>query len=464
MKKSASDLGLYFSVALAAIFSFSGCTICARLNAGLSADKIFITPLRYETNGQPLRLAVKDNIDVRGVVTTAGSYYLSKTRQPATEDAPCLAIARERNVQIVGKANLSEFAVSPSGINEFYGTPRNPFCIWGRRIPGGSSCGSAVAIAAGAADIAFGTDTAGSIRVPAACCGIVGLKTTHGLVSTKGVFPIEPEHMDTVGPMGKDIASVVVGMDLLERDFMAKYAGAKAAHPTANTIRVGRLRLAGTDRRIEAAIDTALLLAGFQVVPLDGSLAAKWEEAKRDGNAVAAAGAWISGQQYQNAIGVSIRTKAVILSGRLNYSLNYKKALARRAQWQAALDGAFQKVDFIALPTLQSAPFNKPWGGVDVGLLEARVLQLQNTVPVNYAGNPALALPIPLRRSGFAVTSLQLIGPKMSEAGLLNAGRLIEDATNPSTRGQSFRRLEHGCSSEAEAEIIHKIRKKNGNS
>jgi amidase len=112
-------------------------------------------------------------------------------------------------VRIVGKTNLSEFAVAPSGLNDFFGTPKNPLSKRRKLIPGGSSSGSAVAIANGTADVAFGTDTAGSIRVPAACCGVVGLKTTFGLISTKGVFPIEPRHLDTVGTIGKDVAHVV---------------------------------------------------------------------------------------------------------------------------------------------------------------------------------------------------------------------------------------------------------------
>jgi Asp-tRNA(Asn)/Glu-tRNA(Gln) amidotransferase A subunit family amidase len=360
-------------------------------------------------------------------------------------------------VRIVGKANLSEFAVSPSGINEHYGTPRNPFDIWGSKVPGGSSCGSAVAIAAGVADVALGTDTAGSIRVPAACCGVVGLKTTFGLVPIEGVFPIEPEHLDTVGPLGKDIASVVVGMDLLERGFMTKYSAAKAAHPTPRSIRVGRLRLPGTDPRIDAAIDTALLLAGFQLVPLDANFANQWELAKRDGNAVAAAGAYITGRKYQNATGVSLRTKAVILTGYINHSTKYKQALARRGRWQAELGEVFKKVDFIALPTLQRAPLGK-LGGLDAGLLEARMLQLQNTVPVNYAGNPAIALPVPLRRNGFAVTSLQLIGPNLSEAALLNAGRFVEEAVHPSQRGRSYTRLANACAGGTKEEILQMIK------
>src|SRR4029077_17016011 len=99
---------------------------------------------------------------------------------------PCLAIARQRNVQIVGKTNMSEFAVSPSGMNEYFGTAVNP--LNRRLIPGGSSSGNAVALASGAADVAFGTDTAGSVRVPAACCGGVGFKTKFGFFSLRGLF------------------------------------------------------------------------------------------------------------------------------------------------------------------------------------------------------------------------------------------------------------------------------------
>ena len=178
---------------------------------------------------------------MKGVVTTAGSEIFSITHKPAEKDAPCLAIARQRNVQIVGKTNLTEFAISPSGMNEYFGTAVNP--LKRNLIPGGSSSGNAVAVASGMADVAFGTDTAGSIRVPAACCGIVGLKTTYGLIPLEGVYPVEPEHLDTVGPMGKDIDHTVQGMELLQDGFAAKYAAAKAAKPTAQSIRVGRLKL-----------------------------------------------------------------------------------------------------------------------------------------------------------------------------------------------------------------------------
>jgi len=422
----------------------SGCSLLPTLNARRPGSCAVITPLKCERERGRLRLAVKDNIDVAGVVTTAGSHYLETHNPPAERDAPCLEIARERNAQIVAKTNLSEFAISPSGINDYYGTPRNPFCFWRRRIPGGSSSGSAVAVAGGIADVAFGTDTAGSIRVPAACCGVVGLKATHGLVPIDGVVPIEPEHLDTVGPMGKDIASTVVGMDLLQRGFADRYAEARAAHPAGSSIRVGRLRVKGTDPQIDAAIDAALAKTGFQVIQLDENFARKWEEAKRDGTVVAASGAWISGKKYQFAPGVSLRSKVVILNGQINYATKYRGALARRAAWQAELARVLKQVDVIALPTLQRPPSYIP-PAPDAGLLEAQVLQLQNTVPVNYAGNPALAVPVPLRGAGFALTSLQLIGPPRSEGELLAAGRLVENAVRPSQRGSSYKRLANAC-------------------
>jgi amidase len=110
-------------------------------------------------------------------------------------------------------------------------------------IPGGSSSGSAVAIAKGLADVAFGTDTAGSIRVPAACCGIVGLKTTFGLVALDGVFPVDPIHLDTVGPMGKNVGRLVQGMDLLQNGFAARYRAAITAKPSseADLLNAGRM-------------------------------------------------------------------------------------------------------------------------------------------------------------------------------------------------------------------------------
>ncbi len=458
-----------FSAVLLMSF-FGACAVPLRRPASVTRNHAFIAYWPPAKDNDHLRLAVKDLIDMKGVVTTAGSEYVAKNSRPAVRDAKCLSIARQRNVQIVGKANLSEFAVSPSGINDYFGTPKNPFDSWLRRyIPGGSSSGSAIAIASGMADVAFGTDSTGSIRTPAACSGIVGLKTTFGLVPLNGIFPVEPKHLDTVGPMGKDIAHVVEGMDLLQDGFAARYRAAVAAKPSAKQIKVGRLyvnqpdpgnlilgvadpgslilgitdlrnlffsftdprmlSLGGTDARIDKAVDDALARSQFKVVALGQEFTAKWRQAQKDSNVVAAAGAWIHDQKYQDKLGVSVRTKSVLLLGQFLSKTEYQKALRRQAAWRRTLRKLFKKVDFIALPTLQTLPLTIPLIGSSA-VLEARVLALQNTSAVNFGGNPALAIPIPVEHASVPVTSLQLVGPPLSEAQLLNAGRLIE-ASNP---------------------------------
>jgi len=425
MKKSRGLIAQSSFVGFLAASWLSGCAIPPTHPASVTRDRAFIDYWPPPVNDKQLALAVKDNIDMKGVVTTAGSQYVAQTSPPASSDAACLAISRQRKVRIVGKTNLSEFAVSPSGLNDYFGTPRSPFGRWHNRIPGGSSSGSAVAVANGEAEVAFGTDTAGSIRVPAACCGVVGLKTTFGLVPLEGVFPIDPHHLDTVGPMARDIAHVAQGMDLLQTGFAARYRAAVAAKPAARNIKIGRLYLSGTDPRIDQAIDQALAGGPFRVVVLDQAFKAKWEQATRDGNTMAAASAWLSDQQYLDKIRVRARTKAVIILGRVMYPGQYRAALRRRAAWQHALSQIFKKVDFIALPTLQTLPPTIPFIG-NIALLEARMLNLQNTVAVNFAGNAALAIPIPVNDKHVPVTSLQLVGPRLSEAQLLNAGRLIE--------------------------------------
>jgi amidase len=415
------------SVATAVLALGNGCSLLPGYSSEPPGKHAFIVTFPEKENKGGLRLAVKDNIDMKGVVTTAGSEYLAKHSPPAKRDADCLAITRQRGITIVGKTNLSEFAVSPSGFNEYFGTPRSPLGRYKRIIPGGSSCGSAVAVATGLADVSFGTDTAGSVRVPAACCGVVGLKTTHGLVSVRGVYPIEAEHLDTVGPLARDIEDTVKGMDLLEAGFAGKYGAAKAAKPSAHQIRIGRLKLSGTDAAIDRAVDRVLVKAGFEVVPLGDDFVKAWEEATKDGNTVAAAGAWLSDRKYRDMPGIALRTKSAILVGSIAYRRNYWEALARQAQWQKTLKAVFKKVDLIAVPTMKATPPIFP-PDLKIGLLEARMLGLQNTVAVNFAGNPALAMPVPLRKGGVKVTSLQFIGPRRGEADLLNAGRLVEAA------------------------------------
>src|SRR6185295_2041736 len=231
----------------------NGCAIPNARPESSTRDKAFIEYWPPSSDSKKLRLAVKDLIDMKGVVTTGGSEFLAKHASPAKRDAKCLAIARQSGVQFVGKTNLSELAVAVSGMNAYYGTPRNP--LDRGRIPGGSSSGSAVAVANDEADVAFGTDTAGSIRVPAACCGVVGLKTTFGLVPIDGVYPIAPNELDTIGPLAKDIAGAVRGMDLLQGGFSGRYQEAVAAKPSAKGLRVGRIYVEGTNPVVDRAVD-----------------------------------------------------------------------------------------------------------------------------------------------------------------------------------------------------------------
>ena len=131
----------------------------------------------------------------------------------------------------------------------------------------------------------------------------------------------------------------------------------------------------------------------------------------------------------QLAPGVSARTKAIITVGQATYTTAYAGSVRRQGAWQQTLNSIFQKVDIIALPTLQKAPPLLPVLNLRLGVLDAGVLQMQNTVAVNFAGNPALAMPVPAtHRFRVPFASLQLVGPRLSEAQLLNAGRIVEEA------------------------------------
>src|ERR1700758_2875055 len=150
------------------------------------------------------RLAGKDCIDVAGLATRAGCPVVAEMAERAETDAAAVASARMSGARIVGKTALTELCWSASGVNHWAGTPVNPRDP--RRVPGGSSSGSAGAVATGEADVSLGTDTGGSVRIPAACCGVTGLKTVRGRVPVKGVYPLAPS-LDTVGPIGRDVAA-----------------------------------------------------------------------------------------------------------------------------------------------------------------------------------------------------------------------------------------------------------------
>jgi amidase len=365
----------------------------------------FITRLEHASSG--IRLAVKDLIDLAGVPTTAGSRALADTAAPAEADAPCLAGARAARVAIVGKVNLHELAFGASGVNHYFGTPVNP--LDPELVPGGSSSGSAVAVADGEADIAYGSDTGGSIRIPAAFCGVTGLKTTHGRVSLDGVWPLAPS-LDTVGPMALDVAGVAAGMTLLERGFTLD------APPAA---RVGRIRPPGfdVDPLIDAAIDASLVRSGLEVAEID---LPGWQDARHalgvilDAEAADSNRALLDDPARRDLLGADVRAR--LTEGAQTTPADLAQARAFQSTWRTMMARALEDVDVLVLPTV---PFFPP------RLAEAaRKPYTVFTNPVNLSGFPAIALPVP--GSGRMPASLQLIGPANSEALLLATAAIIE--------------------------------------
>jgi amidase len=364
---------------------------------------------RETAPGPGLRVAVKDLIDVAGVPTTAGSLAVADLAGPAAADAACLAGLRAAIARghacLAGKVNLHELAYGISGINLAFGTPVNP--LDPALVPGGSSSGSAVAVATGEADVAYGSDTGGSIRIPAACCGVAGLKTTWGRIPLAGVWPLAPS-LDTVGPMARDVAGLAAGMALLEPGFTV------SADPLGT---VGRVAM-DADPAINEAVDTALAATGWQISPvaLPGLKAAMnaamivldaeaWES---DGALARSAPGRIGPDVLARLHGASEVTPAELGVAR-----------QRASRWLSALSALWDQVDLLAVPTLLGFP---PALDDAQGLARIRGL----TAPVNLAGVPALALPVPA--GGHLPASIQLIGPAGSEERLLAAGAALERA------------------------------------
>jgi len=367
----------------------------------------FITTL--SSTGRGPRLAVKDLIDVVGVPTTAGSAAVARDAVPASADAECLRGARAADARIVGKANLHELAFGTSGVNRWSGTPVNP--LDPTLIPGGSSSGSAVAVGAGEADLAYGSDTGGSIRIPAAFCGVTGLKTSFGRVPLGGVRPLAPS-FDTVGPMARDVAGTVAAMALLEPGFAPAASGARV---------VGRLRPAGVDvdPAIDAAVDRALSEAGLEVreVVLDD-----WEAAYRAGlDILLPEAAEVSGELLEDPARRALIGPAIVARLESGLGIPPERILAARAfgeRWRAAFEALFGEVELVALASV--AFFPPP--------IEEEASKAYNalTLPVNLAGLPALSLP--LRTDAALPASLQLVGAHHGEELLVATGALLEAA------------------------------------
>ena len=356
---------------------------------------------RYETAGDGLRLAVKDLIDIEGQVTTAGCKAVAQTAEPAERDAPCLAGARAAGARIVGKTNLHELAFGTTGVNPWFGTPTNP--LDPALIPGGSSSGSAVAVGSGEADVAFGSDTGGSVRIPSACCGTTGLKTTHGRISLEGVWPLAPS-LDTIGPMARDVAGVAAGMALLEPGFAPARTAAR---------RVARIRIMGVHPTVDEAIDSALAQAGFELEDIRFDLSP----------ATSPFGSIILGEAWQvdkhllanrDAIGREIAERVALGE---QFVAAIPEGLANQQRWRSQVDTLFERFEVLALPTLIGFPFEVGTDNIDLTAL---------TSAWNVSGHPALSQPVP--SAGRLPASLQLVGPQNAEELLCATGAVVEAA------------------------------------
>jgi amidase len=369
----------------------------------------FIT--RLDTTGNGPRLAVKDLIDVAGVTTTAGSRAVERGAAPAAADAACLAGARAAGARIVGKTNLHELAMLPLGTNPWFGTPVNP--LDPALIPGGSSSGSAVAVATGEADVALGSDTGGSIRIPAACCGITGLKTSYGRVPLDGVWPLAPS-LDTVGPMAATVDGLVTGMAMLEPGFAAAAAAAR---------RIGRLRTTARPD-IEQAVDEALKAAEFEVVTLD------WDGFADGTNiftTIFLTEVWDAdhslAEAHPDGVGDDIRQ---MLSMADLFRPGLGDARSQLAAWRQSLLDLFGQVELLALPTLPVFPPRLEDLAPD-SLVDVIIEITQYTGLFNAAGTPCTAQPV--RATGTRMpASLQLVGPPRGEELLLATARRVEAA------------------------------------
>ncbi|MGA8680700.1 MAG: amidase [Acidimicrobiales bacterium] len=354
-------------------------------------------------------VAVKDLIDVAGSVTTAGCKAVADLARPAVADAACITRIRQAGGRLVGKTNLHELAFGTSGINPWFGTPPNPADPG--RVPGGSSSGSAAAVALGEADIALGSDTGGSVRIPAACCGVVGLKTTHGLVSLEGVWPLAPSY-DTVGVLAGDVARVVMGMEMLGVDM------ATADVPET----LGRAVLppeVAVDPVIDAAVDEALAAAGLRA---DGVPFPDWWEVYRAQQRVLAHEAFQCDRhllEIDGGAGVSEESRRRLAFGRGVSESDLLEDRALGQSWTLELGGVMRRHEVLALPTLAIRPpeldaFTSGFNGL--------------TAPVNSAGFPAITLPVPVAAADRPPCGLQLVSSAGSEALLCALAARIEAA------------------------------------
>ena len=400
-------------------------------------------------------IAVKDIICTRGMETTAGSRILEGFVPPY--DATVVARLRQAGAVILGKTNTDEFAMGSSTENSGYFTTRNP---WDHeRVPGGSSGGSAAAVAARLAYAALGTDTGGSVRQPASFCGIVGLRPTYGRVSRWGVVAFASS-LDQVGPFGRTVRDCAALMQIIAGYDPTDSTSIEASVPdyegalTGNVrgLRIGIPReyfTEGLDPQVEAIVHQAIaqmealgaqtveislphtryaLPAYYLIAPAEASANLARYDGVRFGPREAGANAIDTVKQTRSLFGSEVKRRIMLGTYALSagyYDAYYGKALKARTLIKNDFLQAFETVDVIAAPTSPTTAFRVGERTSDpLSMYLADAL----TVPLNLSAGCGISVPCGFDDQGLPV-GLQLIGNTLQEATILNAAFAYEQAT-----------------------------------
>lgn len=376
---------------------------------------------RGPLHGMPLSL--KDIIDVAGEVTTAGSRVLDD--RVATEDALVVTRLRDAGAVFIGRANLHEFALGTTSEDSAFGPVRNPADT--SRVAGGSSGGSAVAVATGMSLASIGTDTGGSVRIPAAACGVVGLKPAHGDVPIQGVLPLSPT-LDHVGPLCTSVQDAAWLWQIMAGRAIAAIEPVQTRH-----LRVAHLG-GYFDRPIEPAVRLAFELAlerlrtsGVTIVP--GSIATTERIGQTYADIVLPEAAqWHAPYLDSRADRYRPTVRNRIALGRAVTAVGYLDARAHCDTLRREVDLALATCDALITPTL---PMTAPTIGADSIAIDpadpapvaVRGAMLKHTQLFNLTGHPAISLPI--EAAGLPV-GLQIVGPAGDTARLLAIAAAME--------------------------------------
>jgi aspartyl-tRNA(Asn)/glutamyl-tRNA(Gln) amidotransferase subunit A len=375
-------------------------------------------------------ISIKDLFDVAGEPTLAGSVVL-RDAPPAGRDAEIVARLRAAGAIVVGKTNMTEFAFSGLGLNPHYGTPRAPWDRAAGRIPGGSSSGAAVSVAEGMAVVGIGTDTGGSVRIPAACCGLVGFKPTARRVSRAGALPLSTT-LDSVGPIAPTVACCAAIDAVLSGE---------PTHPVreqpARGLRFAAPRRyvwADVDREVARALDRArarVVAAGAEIVDVEcAELEALPEINAKGGFASYEAFRWHAPLIERARAGYDPRVLVRILRGAETTAQELATLAVRRGDFQRQLARSMAGFDALWLPTIPIVPPPiAPLAASDEAYMRANYLVLRNPSMVNFFDGCAISLPCHDR--GDAPVGLMLVARPGEDRRLLEVAQAIERILRP---------------------------------